>query len=250
MGRPDARTTRPAEEALERFSALRETRDRGAPGSGARMNTARLIRSSPVSAFLESPIDSPGEPSLSSREAGYEFVLTKPRKPFSPGARTSVDDSTSAEASEDNGGGTSVSYSTAASGPEPVEPIEPVRVPTLVDVKQTFELIQRWEGVVERVDAQEFEAELSDLTDPTLANEAATFSLRQVSDEDLPLVAPGAAFYWCIGYAVSEGGQRSCTSIIRFRRLPRWTRRDIKSLQQQGSALGRKIRDLGRADQA
>ncbi len=121
---------------------------------------------------------------------------------------------------------------------------EPVRVPTLTQAPHRFEILQRWEGVVESASEDEFEAEISDLTDPSRPNEVATFRMDDVSFDDRALVVPGAAFYWCIGYFISEGGQRSRSSMIRFRRLPLWTQPQLRALRRKGEAIGRAFRDL------
>jgi hypothetical protein len=53
-----------------------------------------------------------------------------------------------------------------------------------------------WEGVVEELGDAELVARLYDLTDPSREPEVATFSLDELSDDDLPLAKPGAVFYW------------------------------------------------------
>ncbi|MGW1529264.1 hypothetical protein [Streptomyces sp. NPDC001588] len=84
------------------------------------------------------------------------------------------------------------------------------------DSKQ-FIALARWEGtVLERYETY-FVAEVIDLN--TDESATAEFDLRDVTPGDLPLCEPGGLFYWTIGYDVKEGGQRSRTSVIQFRRL-------------------------------
>ncbi|MER5522555.1 hypothetical protein [Streptomyces sp. NPDC002763] len=86
------------------------------------------------------------------------------------------------------------------------------------DSKQ-FIALARWEGtVLERYETY-FVAEVIDLN--TDESATAEFDLRDVTPGDLPLCEPGGLFYWTIGYDVKEGGQRSRTSVIQFRRLGR-----------------------------
>lgn len=97
--------------------------------------------------------------------------------------------------------------------------------------RNRFELLQKWEGSVLRVEEGTFVARLTDLTDPTRPDEEATFDLREVSDADAPLLEPGAVFYLCIGYDVSVAGQKTRAAQFRFRRLPAWSRAAIARIE-------------------
>jgi hypothetical protein len=44
------------------------------------------------------------------------------------------------------------------------------------------------------------------------------FEKVEVAPQDLPLLAPGALFYWTIGYETKESGQRVRGSTLMFRR--------------------------------
>jgi len=87
------------------------------------------------------------------------------------------------------------------------------------------EALQKWEGQVVRLTSDGFIAKLVDLT-AAATEEEAEFSLDDVSAADRALVRPGAVFYWSIGYRVAVTGQRSRESVLRFRRLPLWSRAD------------------------
>jgi len=96
---------------------------------------------------------------------------------------------------------------------------------------QQFRLLQQWEGVVtsELFDG-EFSATLRDLTSPSFPEEQGIFSIDQVSSPDHRLVLPGAVFYWSIGYEDTPSGTRRTISMLRFRRLPAWSRGDMRRI--------------------
>ncbi len=106
--------------------------------------------------------------------------------------------------------------------------------------QSAFLSLQKWEGVVLEVLSASFLTRLFDLT-RTGSDEEAEFSLDDVSEEDRPLIRPGAIFYWNIGYHTSYSGQRTRTSIIRFRRLPAWTREEIEAAKREAERLGKSI---------
>lgn len=77
-------------------------------------------------------------------------------------------------------------------------------------------LLHRWQGQVLKVDGDTFEAQLSDVSNPSVV-EHAEFSKTQVSSEQLALLRPGALFYWFIGYK-DIGRTREHVSQIWMRR--------------------------------
>jgi hypothetical protein len=100
-----------------------------------------------------------------------------------------------------------------------------------------LQALQMYEGTVLEVRADEFVAKLRDQRDPSEPLQGATISFAHISDADRKLVAPGAVFYWTIGYRVEVHGQRSLTSTIRFRRLPAWSPGDIENGRRTADAL-------------
>lgn len=106
--------------------------------------------------------------------------------------------------------------------------------------QSVFISLQKWEGVVLEVMTGSFLVRLVDLT-RTGPDEEAELPLDEISEEDRPLVRPGAIFYWHIGYHTSYSGQRTRTSIIRFRRLPAWTREEIDAARREAEHLGESI---------
>lgn len=118
---------------------------------------------------------------------------------------------------------------------------DPIVPPTLVPrvswrAQTRFFALQEWEGTVLEVREDLFLARLTDLTEATADTEA-EFSTEEVSPSDRDLLVPGAIFYWRIGYTDKAGGQRERSSIIRFRRMPRWKEEDLKAAEEEASRL-------------
>jgi hypothetical protein len=90
-----------------------------------------------------------------------------------------------------------------------------------------------WEGHVVDVKDDSFTARLDDLMTGT--HDQAEFFVSDLSNFDRSLLAPGAVFYWTIGYKVAPGGQRSRDSQIRFRRLPKWSHREIERIRKEAA---------------
>ncbi len=103
-----------------------------------------------------------------------------------------------------------------------------------------FISLQKWEGIVMDVMDDAFLARLIDLTQKG-TDEEAEFSFDEISEEDKPLIRSGAIFYWNIGYHTSYSGQRTRTSLIRFRRLPAWTQREIDAAKREAERLGKAL---------
>ncbi len=131
--------------------------------------------------------------------------------------------------------------SQTAAEPEKAQPATAqLLIPTAPPVRHPFSLLQQWEGVVSTSPKDgEFAATLRDLTHPALVEEQATFFLEQVPLPDRGLVLPGAVFYWSIGYEDTATGTRRTISVLRFRRLPAWTRGDMRRLAHQVEKLKR-----------
>jgi hypothetical protein len=104
-------------------------------------------------------------------------------------------------------------------------------------VQHRFVLLQKWEGTVLQVLPEDsLFARLVDLSGSG-PDEEAEFSLEEVSEADRLLVAPGAIFYWSIGYIDSLSGQRTRSSVIRFRRLPVWRAEDLERARRRAQRL-------------
>ena len=103
-------------------------------------------------------------------------------------------------------------------------------------LRERFVSLHKWEGVVTRVTDESFFAKLVSISsdDP---DEEAEFAISEISAGDLPLLRVGAVFYWNIGYHDAAGGQRTRGSIIRFRRLPTWTKREIENARRRAAEI-------------
>ena len=120
----------------------------------------------------------------------------------------------------------------------PVPYIEPAvrsRLP-----RTSFRVLQAWEGVVTALGEDSFAVRLVDLVG-NMPDEEADVSFDEVSDDERELVNVGAVFLLHVGYATSEGGQRSRVAILRIRRLPVWTETELssasKAAQQQADSI-------------
>jgi len=102
-----------------------------------------------------------------------------------------------------------------------------------------FKVLQRWEGYVVEITDGECRAVIRNMISPESPREEITFSLEEVPKPDLELVVPGAVFYWSIGYKDSIQGQRTRESMIRFRRLPLWTEKELEKAKTEAQSLGK-----------
>jgi hypothetical protein len=110
------------------------------------------------------------------------------------------------------------------------------RLSTKSTAQDSFVLLQKWEGVVTRITDDSFISTLRDLTSES-ADEEAEIPIEEVPRADITLLAPGAVFYWCIGYLDRLGGQRIRASEIRFRRLPPWSDRELESARREADEI-------------
>ncbi|HAB15370.1 MAG TPA: hypothetical protein PLX89_08240 [Verrucomicrobiota bacterium] len=97
-----------------------------------------------------------------------------------------------------------------------------VRLPEAPLNGESFEVLQKFEGVVSSVSSDSFVAQLFDRSGSG-PEEEAEILLAEVMPGDRELVHPGAMFYWVIGYERKVHGQISRSSVIRFKRLPSWS---------------------------
>lgn len=100
--------------------------------------------------------------------------------------------------------------------------------------------LQRWEGYVDEVLDETFSARLVDLSGD-IPDEQAEFSKTEIANDDLDLLAPGAVFYWSLGYLDTPQGQRLRTSSIRLRRLPAWSNNELNAARQEAEHVARHL---------
>lgn len=94
-----------------------------------------------------------------------------------------------------------------------------------------------WEGTVEQVGPEAFIATLRSLRDAHESEKEAEVPLDSINPDDLELLAPGAVFYWTIGYEQSPAGTRRRFSQLKFRRLPAWTKKDLARAERKADEL-------------
>lgn len=116
--------------------------------------------------------------------------------------------------------------------------VMPITLPRAFKHRTTRQMISHhWECTVEEVHETEFTAVLRSLRDIRDSEKSAEIPREEVSMDDLELLTPGAVFYWTIGYETSPAGTRRRFSLIKFRRLPAWTEKDLKRVTRTGDEL-------------
>ncbi len=102
----------------------------------------------------------------------------------------------------------------------------------------SLEPLQEWEGYVTEVSEGTFSARLVDVTaGKKVEDEAADFPISDLSEDELSLLKEGAVFRWIIGYQRTKFGQKIRTSQIVFRRLPAWSKLDIRQARAEAREL-------------
>jgi hypothetical protein len=100
-----------------------------------------------------------------------------------------------------------------------------------------FDLLQQWECTIEEIGDGIVTASIRDLTDRTQPDEIVDLPIDEFSPADSELVAPGAVFYWTIGYRTTPTGTKERVSRFRVRRMPSPTRRQIESIAREADEL-------------
>lgn len=111
-----------------------------------------------------------------------------------------------------------------------------VWVPVIPLTRDSFEVLQRFDGIVLSITNDSFVARLTDKTHSG-SDEEAEIPLAEVTRGDRELVKPGAMFYWVIGYRREAYGQISRSSVIRFQRVPPWSDADIERAQKEAETF-------------
>ena len=113
--------------------------------------------------------------------------------------------------------------------------VEPV-LPTTRPRGDFFLALAKWECSVLAVSEDTFLARLADIKGDQPEEEAEFFT-DDLSEDDKRLLAPGAVFYWSIGYRVTPRGQKSKVSLIKFRRLPAWSTKELAEVERRTQEL-------------
>lgn len=98
-------------------------------------------------------------------------------------------------------------------------------------------IIHHWECVVQCIGRDTFQATLRSLLDKEDSEKEAEIPIEDVNADDQELLVEGAVFYWTIHYAISARGTQSRSSVLKFRRLPAWSKRDIERVNARAAEL-------------
>lgn len=93
-----------------------------------------------------------------------------------------------------------------------------------------------WEGMVIDVLDDSFVARLVDINNPSQQEEAEILFTSISDQDDLKLIKPGSIFFWSIGRHV-KGRRSEQFSLIQFRRLPVWTKKEKELAVQEAAVL-------------
>ncbi len=135
-----------------------------------------------------------------------------------------------AESTTTGAASTDVSSGEAREGIKVRSNFPPLR--SLVGNNKQEELRQRFSGIVLEVTNNHWVAELDDLDQPDYPTEVMDFAYDEVSEVDMPLIQPGAMFYYYIGTEETDFVARRSFEKITFRRLPVWTKAEINAAKQ------------------
>lgn len=102
--------------------------------------------------------------------------------------------------------------------------------------KMAHMIVQNWEGTVLEIGAETFWARLATLAGEE-GDQVAEIFLDEIDADDRALLAPGAVFYWSIGYLDKPSG-RERFSQIRLRRLPMWSAAELTAAEKKADELG------------
>lgn len=106
---------------------------------------------------------------------------------------------------------------------KPQDVVKPPKIFARRPIADTrFISLQSWEGVVEEVFSTYFTALVVEPT--STVEEFAEIAMEEISPADRELLEPGARFYWSIGYQQNRFGQRTRSSVVRFRRVAPYQR--------------------------
>lgn len=101
-----------------------------------------------------------------------------------------------------------------------------------VEIPHAFSVLAKWVALVDFVDQEKgsFTAILKSQNNP---DEIGEFDMDDVSNDDKPLVVPGATFYWNVGQSIEKSGRKMNASIIRFKRARYWSRLEVEAAREE-----------------
>lgn len=108
-------------------------------------------------------------------------------------------------------------------------------IPDDISVFHTFKTLATWEGYVVSVEDESFTARIVDSSGKT-PDEEVEIEIEDISIDDRELIQDGAIFNLHIGKE-NRNGTIKKSSIITFRRMPRWTKSDFKKAEKTEKKL-------------
>lgn len=133
-------------------------------------------------------------------------------------------------------------------GPDEVTDSATSGVAPRADSAAGFEVVRNWEGVVTAVDHSVFYGAVRDTSDIVqVPEDELEIEFDSVAEGDRDLVREGAVFYFTVGNRRVRGGSREISTRIVFRRMPRWSLRDIERAESATTDLYEKLNPSRRA---
>jgi hypothetical protein len=127
--------------------------------------------------------------------------------------------------------------------PRLVDPgsFKPVRPPQQTFGKRGFVALYQWQGVVEEIIGSGFRVRLFPYERGQADRsrvEYTEFDFDDLADEsDIELLTEGAVLYWTVGKSRNAAGTHTNTSLVRLRRLPPTSQRQMESARGEAEAL-------------
>ena len=136
---------------------------------------------------------------------------------------------------------------TSALALSPGDPRPPEVMPTIApnEIEEQFIIKRKWQGVVQEIKpCQSFKANLSDLSLSDIQDDISTeFEFEEVPEDDHYLIRLGAVFYWSIGHRRARG-QVERSSRINFRRVGRWSAKEVNKIISNAKELRDAITEI------
>jgi hypothetical protein len=181
-----------------------------------------------ITSFLQSTNRTSGD-QIEQTQLLFEFGL-----PLSYGNEAEADQSDTLNQSES----AALSVQEGSADPVPLSvKVGPEQPQMSKEAGRTLLIKQLWEGTVTELRDETFLAVLNDKSRPDTPAEQVEFESVELRQDDWPLVAPGAVFYWMIGTERTPSGQVRNVSNIEFSRLPVWTRSSLNAASEKGSRV-------------
>lgn len=143
-------------------------------------------------------------------------------------------------------------------GTEHADSFQPLRPPTLVTLStnskpaeapkrlaRPFRILKNWEGVVTTVNEDTFHAVMRETTSrDSRAEDSFEIDIDSVPSGDRELLTEGAVFYLTLGVETPLGQGPQKTTRLFFRRMPKWSPRDIERAKTDTRELYRQLRSV------